>query len=290
MGEEDLLTNDQKRKKDNLTNTLESIFSPPKIEDPRDETFWDMLYINLFPNLKFFSFTIFFSFSLLIIFIIQIFLCGINMIGQFLEVHLTSITSLLLLNVENFQLGQFYRALTCSFIHASMPALGNSIIMLFIWISSIEHSFGIIRTFFIFCLTAFTANLFGLVFGDLDTILFGADGGIFGLLGAALGYIIFNWRRIDDTHNSRLSLFWMVSMIIMFSMLFSNSLVAVMTQLGGVLDGILVGLFFSPLVGKKSFFSYGNFKCHEYVCYFVGLIGHILFTVGMFLLNFRKRN
>ena len=43
--------------KDKLTATLEKIFSPRNVKDPRDETFWDMLYINLFPNLKFFSFT-----------------------------------------------------------------------------------------------------------------------------------------------------------------------------------------------------------------------------------------
>lgn len=289
MGSENLEINEPKRKKDSLTNTLEQVFSPRKVEDPRNETFWDMLYINLFPNLKFFSFTIFLSFALLIIFTVHLILSGINMPGQFLEI-LNIRQSILVLDLEHFINGHFYRLITAAFVHSSMPALGNSIIILFIWISSIEHSFGIIRTFIIFCITAVTANLFGLMFASYDIFLSGADAGVFGLLGAALGYILFNWKRLNDRDNSRLSLFWMVALICIFSMLFGSSKVVVMTQLGGVLDGIFVGLFFSPIIGGNGFFSYGKFTCYEYTMFFIGLFMHCFITFSCFIGNFYMKD
>lgn len=286
MGSDTFQMNEPKKKKDKLTNTLEQIFSPRKIEDPRNETFWDMLYINLFPNLKFISFTIFLSFLLLTIFLIHLILSGINMPGQFLEIQNIS-TSIFTLTTQNFQKLQFYRLLTSSFIHSSMPALGNTIIVLFIWISSIEHSFGILRTFIIFCLTAITGNLFGLIFADQDDFLSGADSGVFGLLGAALGFVIFNWKRLDDRDNSRLSLFWMVAIIVIFSMLFGSSVVTVMMQLGGVLDGFFVGMFFSPVIGAKGFFGYARFRCYEYTVFFVGLFMHCFITFSLFIANWK---
>ncbi len=131
---------------------------------------------------------------------------------------------MLLLEKSFFYRKNIHRILTCLFIHPHIPALSNSIILLVLWVSSLEVGFGIFKTFMIFLLAGMPANILGLLFAnELEDVIMGPTGGIFGILGAGLGYIILNWQRIDDANSSKLSLFWMVSIIIMLSMAFSDS-------------------------------------------------------------------
>lgn len=75
-----------------------------------------------------------------------------------------------------------------------MPALFGSILLLCVWGSSLEHKIGTIRTIAIFLLCAFAGNIYGLIYSiSLEEIIMGADGGCFGLLGAAFGFVILNW-------------------------------------------------------------------------------------------------
>ena len=72
-------------------------------------------------------------------------------------------------------------------------------------------------------------NTFGLYFSKpLEEVFLGADAGIFGLLGAGLGYIIFNWFRIKSKTSSKLSMFFMVTFIVSISMVFAPSFTIVM--------------------------------------------------------------
>ena len=110
-----------------------------------------------------------------------------------------------------------------------MPCLSNNIILLLGWGSTMEYSFGIIRTLITFFLSAIMGNAFGIYFSTaLEEVFMGADAGIFGLLGAGLGYIIFNWLKLKSSTSSKLSMFYMVTFIICISMIFAPSLTVVM--------------------------------------------------------------
>lgn len=55
--------------------------------DPRKETFFQMLKINLCPTLKFFSFCTLMAIGLTVIYIIELAVDGVNWKGQFLEIN-----------------------------------------------------------------------------------------------------------------------------------------------------------------------------------------------------------
>lgn len=80
MGSESILSNES-LEKETLLNKAQGVFTPRNVDDPRKESFWDMIYINLFPQLTVFSFSFIFSCVLLLIFIIQLIACGVNMMG-----------------------------------------------------------------------------------------------------------------------------------------------------------------------------------------------------------------
>ena len=273
----------EKKSKQKLADSLERIFNPRNIKDPRNESFWDMIHINLCPNLKFYSFSIFFSIFLLIIFVIQLATGGVNVIGNFLEPHHKSFTQIMLLE-KSFIVAykEYYRFFTATYVHRDIPCLSNSIILLLVWGSTMEYSFMVPRTIVTFVLTSMIGNAFGLYFSEpLEEIFMGADAGIFGLLGAGLGYIIFNWHRIKSKTSSKLSLFFMVTFIMSISMVFAPSVAIVMVQLGGCLSGIFVGMITAPLIGSK---SKVQFEEHGFYENFVFLVGALLTLLTMFFL------
>lgn len=124
---------------------------------------------------------------------------------------------------------EYYRFFTATIAHHDMPCLSNSIILLLVWGSTMEYSFMIPRTIITFFITSIMGNGFGLYFSkSLEEVFMGADAGIFGLLGAGLGYIIYNWFRIKSKTSSKLSMFFMVTFIITLSLIFAPSFTIVM--------------------------------------------------------------
>lgn len=246
--------------------------------DPRDETFLQMLHTNLCPRLTCFSFAVFAAIAFACLFIIQLVISGVKYDGEFLEVNRTYLTSALMLTRESVLSDkQLHRLLTSVLLHSSLPALVNTAILLLIWVSWIECMFGIARSLVIFFLTAFAGNAFGVLFAIPADFLMGASVGIFGLLGACLGFIIFNWRNILSPHFSKLYLFWMVTFVIVFSMLLCGSATAVMLQLGGVLAGIACGLFASPVevVGGA---QPKRYSAHQTVAMTCGMVVYACFV------------
>lgn len=124
---------------------------------------------------------------------------------------------------------EYYRFFTATLAHRDMPCLSNSIILLLVWGSTMEYSFMIPRTIITFFITSLMGNVFGIYFAKpLEEVIMGPDAGIFGLLGAGLGYIIFNWFRIKSKTSSKLSMFFMVTFIISISMIFAPSFTIIM--------------------------------------------------------------
>jgi len=254
------------------------VLNSKPVGDPRDETFLQMLHTNLCPQLTFYSFAVFAAISFACIFLVQLIISGVKYDGEFLEVNKTYLTSVLMLTRDSV-LGdkQLHRLLTSVLLHQNMPALVNTVILLLIWVSWIEGIFGIPRTLVIFFMTALAGNAFGVLFAAPGDFLMGGYVGIFGLLGACLGFMIFNWRNILSPHFSKLYIFWIVTFVIVFSMLLCGSATAVMLQLGGVLSGIACGLFTSPIevVGDA---QPKRYSAHQTVAMTCGMIAYACFV------------
>lgn len=206
-------------------NEVNKTFQPRKVKDPRQESFWDMIYINLFPHLTLYSFFFIFASILLVIFFIQVILCGINMLGKFLEVWHLGLTERLILEKSIYlYAAETYRVFTSFFVHGDMPAVSMTIILLLVWGSSLEHKIGFFKTILVFFLCAITANFYGLYFSTgLEEVVMGGDGGAFGLFGAACGYTILNWGRIPSSFLSKFAIFIGLAIIFLFSFAFSGS-------------------------------------------------------------------
>lgn len=232
--------------------TSSNPLKPNRSNDPEKESFREMLYYNVTPNLTPMSFAVLFSILLTMIFIIQLIFTGIRLDGQFLESNLISVTASMA--VENQTLheeGNFYRLLTFCFAHSDLPSLVFSVLMLWIWVSGIEVTIGPIRCAIIYLLSSVAGCMFGVQFADIGEPIMGSTVGIFGILGATVGYMIFNWFRVRLRGLDKIVMFIFVAVIIIMSFLLAQSLAPPMLQLGGITSGVFLGMSLSPAVGGK---------------------------------------
>lgn len=81
-------TEDQPNNNNNTARRGEGLFSYQEVErvDPRDKGIWYMLRSTICPNLKLTSFITIVTVINIIIFILQVFVDGIQIPGKFLEV------------------------------------------------------------------------------------------------------------------------------------------------------------------------------------------------------------
>lgn len=131
-----------------------------EFKDPKTETFWDMLRLNMCYGLTFYSFSVFFVFVLLSIFCLEVVIDGIDVskgdkariaaeflpikIDGFISAHLTMKGD----NVKNHY--EFYRLATSLFIHSNAMDWFYNSITLVIWASFFEQHLTMFRTAIIF--------------------------------------------------------------------------------------------------------------------------------------------
>lgn len=89
--------------------------------------------------------------------------------------------------------GDYYRLITCAFLHIGVVHLLCNLYSLFIIGQNIEYFFGKLKFVLIYFYSAITALLFVLIFQSDNTITAGASGAIFGLMGALL-YFGYTYR------------------------------------------------------------------------------------------------
>lgn len=89
--------------------------------------------------------------------------------------------------------GDYYRLITCAFLHIGVIHLLCNLYSLYIIGQNIEYFFGKLKFVLIYLFSAITASLFVLIFQSDNTITAGASGAIFGLMGALL-YFGYTYR------------------------------------------------------------------------------------------------
>lgn len=96
---------------------------------------------------------------------------------------------------------EYYRLLTCMFLHFGIRHLGNNMLVLFFVGDCLERSIGKIKYLLIYLFGGIGANIFSLgmeVYRQESVVSAGASGAVFAVIGALLYIVIRNRGRIEN--------------------------------------------------------------------------------------------
>lgn len=146
--------------------------------------------------------------------------------------------------------GQFWRIITCAFLHASVLHIGCNMFMLYSIGPEVQYVFGKFKYLTIYFVSCITSSIMSLIVNP-DVISVGASGGIFGLMGALLAFIVFERNKIDKRYIKSL-----ISNIV-FNLLLGITLSNIdnAAHIGGFLGGFILGLILYKLNLKKRRYS-----------------------------------
>lgn len=85
----------------------------------------------------------------------------------------------------------------------SLEHLVANVLMMLIWASYLELYLTRLRSTCIFALTGIAGSLMSVAIAQGRQKTLGASAGIFGLFGAGLGYLVFNWQKMDHENSPR---------------------------------------------------------------------------------------
>lgn len=149
------------------------------------------------------------------------------------------------------QYGEYYRIITCAFLHIGILHLLCNMYALYVLGKDIESFYGRYKYIFIYLISAIIGSLTSLTFMDEYTISAGASGAIFGLMGSLL-YFGYNYRvTLNNSINKQ------ILPIIFINLLFGfmSSGVDNFAHLGGLLGGyiasMVVGVKYKTSRGEK---------------------------------------
>ncbi|KAL4499700.1 hypothetical protein ABPG72_017240 [Tetrahymena utriculariae] len=233
--------------------------APPEEQDPRKESFWQMLKINLCPSFKINSIT----FSILainaFIFILECYqTTGFSQ--SLLEINQKSLIDMGAIVPIDIKLkGQYYRILFAMFMHASFLHLLFNQFSLFIILSAIEYSYGLLYTSIIYLLSGIGGNMLATNFGYDYDIFVGCSGAVTGLLACVLSYFILNWNKLEVLGPMREYILCIFILFMLLAFLFPGSTsISTYANLGGFLAGLFSGLAVPEPAQQGSYEKYSK--------------------------------
>lgn len=114
-------------------------------------------------------------------------------------------------------------------VHESLPMLVYNVILMLIFGSLVEKVLGPLRSALAFALCAVLGNAISVCAGHSRDVFMGLQPGLFGLLGAMLGYIIYNWKAMRYCFLSKVYMVWIFTFMALFGMMLSGSTTTVLT-------------------------------------------------------------
>lgn len=117
--------------------------------------------------------------------------------------------------------------------------------MILIWTSYFEVFLSPLRMTLLLFLSGMLGNTFAAFFNG-SVLSLGVSTGIFGLLGSAMGFLIYNWKNLNYPDSPRF--FWTIQVVFitLVSFLFTGGGVNIWAHLGGFIAGIFLGMCLSP--------------------------------------------
>ena len=154
--------------------------------------------------------------------------------------------------------GQYYRLLTCIFMHFGIQHLINNMLVLFILGDNLERALGRVRYLIFYLLCGVGANVFSL-FTEMASpgrwaVSAGASGAIFGVVGGLIYIVGINRGRLEDLTSRQLILLEVVTLYHGFT----STGVDNAAHIGGLVIGIFLGMVFyrKPSKNKKDICRY----------------------------------
>jgi membrane associated rhomboid family serine protease len=137
--------------------------------------------------------------------------------------------------------GEWYRLLTCGFLHASVIHIGFNMFALYFLGRILEPGIGTARFVALYFVSLFAGSLGALLLSP-DSLTIGASGAVFGIFGAT--FVIARDRGIEGLAAS-------IGFILVLNLAitFSNSNISIGGHLGGLVGGVLCALI--VLAGER---------------------------------------
>ncbi len=145
--------------------------------------------------------------------------------------------------------GEWYRLLTCGFLHAGLFHIAGNMILLFFLGRMLEPGIGTARFVAIYFVSLF-AGSFGALLLTPDSLSIGASGAVFGILGAT--FVIASGRGVDALASS-------VGILIVLNLAISFGVSGI--SLGAHLGGLAAGLICAGLIlaGERGYLGPRHF-------------------------------
>ena len=175
-------------------------------------------------------------------------LIAINIL-VFLFMYIGNNYSTIMMNFANnylfLQQGQYYRLITCTFMHANLIHLGFNMYALYVLGSQVERYYGYKKFLLIYFISGLLGSLFSAVFMSATGFSVGASGAIFGLLGA-IAYFTYHYRAtLQDFMRSPIIPVIVINLAI--GLIYSN--IDMSAHIGGLIGGVLSAMMIG--IGDK---------------------------------------
>ena len=152
---------------------------------------------------------------------------------------------------------QVWRFMTPVFLHGSLAHIIYNVLSQLLFGSMIESMAGFKRTLILYFGGAIGGNLLGALVSD--SIAVGASTALLGLLGAGIGWLVLNWKALENTGLRCIVTCYFV-MIVIMNLLFgmgvgygnSGTSIDWCGHLGGLYTGIFLGMFVMSVIGNRN--------------------------------------
>ncbi|RII36234.1 rhomboid family intramembrane serine protease [Clostridium chromiireducens] len=134
------------------------------------------------------------------------------------------------------QQGQFWRLLTCAFLHSGLIHIACNMYSLYIIGPQIQQVYGTYRYFIVYIFSCIAASILSYIMSP-NSLSVGASGGIFGLIGALLAFAIIERNRINKNYISSLIQIIIINLFIGLSIKNIDNF----AHVGGLIGGITAG-------------------------------------------------
>lgn len=151
-----------------------------------------------------------------------------------------------------FEDKEYYRFITCMFMHFSFEHLFNNMISLILIGNEVEHIYGRLKFLCIYFFSGILGSFLSVLYYSYiseNVVSAGASGAIYGLIGALIVQIIQNKKKHSGNSSKVLIIFFVLVMAGNVSKNVDN-----FAHLGGLIGGMIISLifyFFKTLKSKK---------------------------------------
>lgn len=137
--------------------------------------------------------------------------------------------------------GQYYRLITCTFLHFGLAHLASNMLVLFFLGDNVERAVGKIKYLIIYLGSGLVGSICSFAYSYMvsgNIVSVGASGAIFGIIGALFYIVLKNRGRIEDMTAGR------VGLLIIYSLYtgIQNSNIDNFAHIGGLFAGFLLSV------------------------------------------------